>query len=620
MKPVRRSQLISPWGIGAMVDFPNDETLMTCGLDAWPFAEEQCPTEFIVKEERLQARLRIDHFRLPPDFREPVAAVQHPNLRIPFVRFPRWHYCPRCGNMVELGLFGSTQRCDGPNYASGLSCHSLHSRKRPQLLPMRFIAVCGQRGHIQDFPFMEWVHRDHPQGADCRLRARAGRTAAGLAGFIIECLCGNRQTMAGAFNENALSSIGVFCGGQRPWLGDTTCNVTKCGRPLNIIQRGASNVYFPHVASSIYLPLWGEKTTRRIYELLEDPEVWSFLSSAIVDGKVDPQRCRLLSEIPGKCKGIDPEKLAEAAQKKLEGTPAKHTSVDESEEDYRHAEYVALRTGRGGDQTDLFSTVKLASEYGTPVKEFFASITLVHKLRETRAFCGFSRYLPDDPRSRIEKINDLKLSPRINWVPAIVVRGEGIFVELSSERLEEWLNEKAAFERTATLTHNYNQLRVDRAQPPRTVTPKLLLIHTLAHLFINQLSFECGYGSSSLRERIYCDLENKTRPMSGFLIYTASGDAEGTMGGLVRQGNPGLLERILIRSLRKASWCSYDPICIESKGQGPDSCNLAACHGCALLPETSCEGGNRLLDRVVVVGTPECPEMGFFADFLWDNL
>jgi len=153
-------------------------------------------------------------------------------------------------------------------------------------------------------------------------------------------------------------------------------------------------------------------------------------------------------------------------------------------------------------------------------------------------------------------------------------------------------------------------------QPARLVTPKFLLIHTIAHLFINQLSFECGYGSSSLRERIYCDVENTSRSMNGFLVYTASGDAEGTMGGLVRQGNPGRLERTLIRTLRKATWCSYDPICIESAGQGPDSCNLAACHGCALLPETSCEEGNRLLDRAVTIGTPGHPEMGFFEAFL----
>ena len=143
-----------------------------------------------------------------------------------------------------------------------------------------------------------------------------------------------------------------------------------------------------------------------------------------------------------------------------------------------------------------------------------------------------------------------------------------------------------------------------------------MLLHTLAHVLINQLSFDCGYGSASLRERLYCDFTDPSRPMHGFLIYTASGDSEGTMGGLVRQGNPGRLETTLRRALKHAAWCSSDPVCIESKGQGSDNSNLAACHGCCLLPETSCEEGNRLLDRALLIGTPERPALGFFSKFL----
>jgi hypothetical protein len=104
--------------------------------------------------------------------------------------------------------------------------------------------------------------------------------------------------------------------------------------------------------------------------------------------------------------------------------------------------------------------------------------------------------------------------------------------------------------------------------------------------------------------------------MTGILIYTASGDSEGTMGGLVRQGKEGNLENIFVRALKNSIWCSSDPICIESKGQGPGSCNLAACHGCALLPETSCEKGNKLLDRGLVIGTPANRSLGFFSEFL----
>ncbi len=100
--------------------------------------------------------------------------------------------------------------------------------------------------------------------------------------------------------------------------------------------------------------------------------------------------------------------------------------------------------------------------------------------------------------------------------------------------------------------------------------------------------------------------------MQGVLIYTASGDSEGTMGGLVRQGEPDRLPDTIERAVRKAQWCSSDPVCIESTGQGTDNANLAACHACVLISETSCEEGNRLLDRATVVGTPDDPGAGFF--------
>jgi hypothetical protein len=166
-------------------------------------------------------------------------------------------------------------------------------------------------------------------------------------------------------------------------------------------------------------------------------------------------------------------------------------------------------------------------------------------------------------------------------------------------------------ERLSTINANMGKMRERRNQEPKVGTPKYILIHTLAHLLVNQLVYQCGYGSASLRERIYAaDGEN---PMSGVLIYTAAGDSEGTMGGLVRMGQPGYFEEILAKAIEKARWCSSDPVCIESKGQGPDNCNLGACHSCTLLPETSCEEQNRLLDRGVVVGTLEKPDVGYFS-------
>lgn len=141
----------------------------------------------------------------------------------------------------------------------------------------------------------------------------------------------------------------------------------------------------------------------------------------------------------------------------------------------------------------------------------------------------------------------------------------------------------------------------------------------MAHLLIRQLSFECGYTAASLRERIYCSEKPEEIEMSGILVYTASGDSEGTLGGLVRQGYPDSLPRVFRKAVETGRICSNDPVCISSKGQGRDALNLGACHACVLLPETSCEEFNVFLDRGVVTGTFERNDIGFYSKWLDDK-
>lgn len=168
--------------------------------------------------------------------------------------------------------------------------------------------------------------------------------------------------------------------------------------------------------------------------------------------------------------------------------------------------------------------------------------------------------------------------------------------------------------RVAPLASRFGALQEQRRLDAHEISPRFVLLHTLAHLLINQLTFDCGYSSASLRERLYASTDPHM-PMAGVLIYTANGDSEGTMGGLVRMGKPGNIEPVIHKALLGAQWCSADPVCMEvgsQSGQGPDSCNLAACHSCALVPETACEEFNRFLDRGLVVGTPDDPSLGFF--------
>jgi hypothetical protein len=613
LRPIRRTQLISPFGIGSMVDFRGDESLMTAGIDAWPRANESCPSDWRVTEERLQARLGVDHFRLPPDYRRPGPRVLLANQAVPFVRFPAWHYCPRCGAMEKLSLFGSRMRCPG---RQGTMCSSTAETRRRYLIPIRIVAVCPM-GHIEDFPFHRWVHKgQHVDEPAHRLRFLAGRSSASLAGIKINCSCGQSRSLAGAFEftdtGGALHRIGHDCTAGRPWLGEIDRGPEHCGQFLRVVQRGASNVYFPVVVSSIYLPLWAERTSRDVIKVLENSKYWSQLTSGLDEGKyIQDIRCELIAEL---C-GVDKKELKAAAQRKFDGV-ASTENESHSEEAFRRQEYNALGGGRGGPDTELLVDLRPGSEYGR-LAELIHTVGLVRKLRETRVLAGFSRLIPAADHTA-PSVQPLALDLRARWCPAAVVRGEGIFLQFKEEPLRAWSQNKAVVGRIKGLLERYNSRRVERGLPSRNVDATFVLLHTFAHALISELSFECGYGSASLRERLYWNDENSRERMHGLLIYTASGDSEGTLGGLVRQGDPARLPLSVLSALRKSQWCSSDPVCIESTGQGIDNANLAACHGCVLLPETSCEEGNRLLDRAMLIGRPTSPRTGLFSATLSD--
>lgn len=255
----------------------------------------------------------------------------------------------------------------------------------------------------------------------------------------------------------------------------------------------------------------------------------------------------------------------------------------------------------------------------TELKPFFSRIMLVGKLRETRALVGFTRVVPDDNRP-LQELKGLlwRHTPdkHLDWLPAYIVYGEGIFIELNETLLSKWESQKSVKNRIAPLQKRYSILRNHRGLRDRPISPRFVLVHTIAHLLMNCLTFECGYSSAALRERLYIS-DNTKYPMAAFLLYTAAGDAEGTMGGLVRMGKPEYIQSILRRAVDNSKWCSADPVCMEISqhgGQGPDSFNLAACHNCALVPETACEEFNRFLDRGMIIGEFDTPNIGYFSD------
>jgi hypothetical protein len=620
----RTSQGVVPFGVGAVIDFL-DESLMSGGLDAWPYeiADASIRPEILkssqVVDGRLARRLsaelgrQIDFFMSPTEAPDVVSrgAPRLDRADMPFVRFPNWHFCPRCRHLKHvpwntpwrseaLRCHNSGRRAEG----TAKPCSELPAKRRPRLSPVRFVAAC-EAGHIMDFPWHEWAHSGDISGCtpDAAQLYLYSTTAAGLAGVVVKCMsCGSSRSMAGAFQRDALRGMLVpSCPGERPWLGPD--GAVPCPSLIpQTIQRGASNSYFARLTSSILIPPYSAK----VQQVLDRPDIWDEITSFTVDGK--PHLPFLKTK--AKNLGLDEDAFIGAVLERMNGDEtASEGYTDETR--YRFDEYKAYTGPRPPEveRHDFDTKACDVDGYEPWFARAFDAVVLVRRLRETRVLTGFTRLVPPDATNGA--LAALSLTPK-RWLPGFSVRGEGIFLQFSKERLSAWERGPVASERVRSLQAQLNRLAVERMRPVRTISTSHLLIHSFAHLLIRQLAFECGYDSSSLRERLYVSAD-PAHGMAGLLIYTASGDSEGTLGGLVRQGEPGRLDATIKAALANAAICSSDPLCIESEGQGTNSLNRAACHACALLPETSCEEGNLLLDRVVVIGTPGQPEIGYFG-------
>jgi hypothetical protein len=607
-----------------MIILPDGVSVICGGLDHWfkhesGDAENVDQREYQVDEWRLAARLNVAHFFLPPDHRR----VRRPDpptngyLTVPFLRFPQWHYCTRCGLMRKVPLVTKGR----------IKCAECEARGWTRyIVQVPFVAMCDA-GHIQDFPWIEWVYgtANPPQNPPpMRLHSTGGMT---LAGQKVKVDGGPERTLAGITNANPdgtdtdlsrtldSSKMPYRCPGHRPWLG--TEEGEGCGRPLRGTLRSAANVYFAQIHNSIYLPRSEDTTVAEVISLLEQPPISTFVGILNSAGAT-PIPAHLRAQFRELVLAYTDRQLEQAIAIVCGGPGARQqrqpAAGDDAETGFRRQEYDTLIAPADFDQLVLRPAD--LGQYSAEFSQYFANVTLVHKLRETRALTGFTRVFADTDRGLADLQGMLRLTPPSEmWLPAYMVFGEGVFLNLDEQRLRQWEALPYIQSRLQPLVARYRALRQARHLRDREIGPRYVLLHTFAHLLINRFTFECGYSSAALRERLYVS-ENPEAPMAGILIYTAAGDAEGTLGGLVRMGKPDRLEPLLERALAGARWCSADPVCMEmgqSGGQGPDSLNLAACHGCCLVPETACEEFNRLLDRGLLVGPFDNPALGFFT-------
>ena len=571
---VRRSQVVTTYGPGALVAV-DDESFMVAGIHRWPVQEADA-----VPERRLEEQLHVHSLYLPPSEGDAFG----PARGIPVIRFPLMHSCPGC------------KRLDWHWHLSDGDRNICNACDRP-LVPSRFVTACDS-GHIEDFPYLRWVHGGAAGDGEHRLELTATGKSAALRDILVSCSCGAKRTLEGAFDRKELSQV-ARCSGRRPWLGDQV----DCGAALRTLQRGASNVWFSSVRSALSIPPWSDG----VFQLLE--RHWLMLKTirdpAMLHNVLQGMGAALTAH------GHDIDEIVRAVLARQAEEAGDRSDLA----NLRRDEYGALLAGRDEHEQDQ-QFVATAGPPPTGLSALFDRVAIVPRLREVRVLVGFTRLHP--PTGDDSELAS-SLAPLANgetgWLPSIEVKGEGLFLRWDEQHLAAWEVIDAVRRRVHKLDERHRALSEQRgAKHRRSVTPRLVLIHTFAHILIDQMSLDAGYPAASLRERLYVDED-----MRGLLIYTATSDSGGSLGGVVAQGAPDRLDGLVREAVNRAAWCSADPVCIEATVTGADGLNVAACHACTLLPEVSCEERNMLLDRALLVGTPDTPALGYFVDLLEDR-
>jgi len=429
-----------------------------------------------------------------------------------------------------------------------------------------------------------------------------GGITSGLETLRVACLtCGASNPLKGIATKNSLKRLGVSCSGKQPW--EKTEEQRACSAMPQVLQRGASSLYFGMSASAIDIPPHSDFATFSdlTLSITRHPLFKGVLrlpAGALADPLIEIMAAEL------RCEAEDVRAVIRREADEMPGTGA--SSVNPSLDLETDEWYAFLTQTKNGHHENRFITrhTTLLNESAEKtgaldsvllLNRLIDKVVLAIRLREVRALVSFSRLLPEKT----------KLTPHlgyddVDFLPAVEVFGEGVFFSLDEGSVRAWETDPSVVNASAVIeSRRLESLVGPRLKP---ATPRFVLLHTLAHTLIRQLAFECGYSSSSIRERIYSRTPEQGEPQAGVLIYTAAGDSEGTMGGLVRQGEPPRLSRTILTALERASWCSLDPICRESTAQGFEGLNRGACHACTLVPETSCTYANALLDRSLLIG------------------
>lgn len=610
---VRRSQVLG-YGPGAIIDFRAGSadgggpvSVVAPGLEFWDeYAGPPFPrTTQKIYEPRLESKLEVRGFRLPPVTLQKYGGKndEDPKLALPGFRFPQWLQCPKCGTLNYASKWGKEP---GDPTRWCITCTKKNNDKRVYVIPSRFVVAC-KKGHLDEFPWKYWLRKDPEKRAKCqgdkkcKLKLYNVGEGTGLSSLRIKCdTCGVSESMEGIFSEGALQ--GLTCNGSTPWLKKDN---SECGETLRVLQRGASNLYMPIEMSALSIPPWSDAFQE------EMGTQWEQFSKA--SEKDLPILVGAMAEDFMEENNVTVDELCKEIIRR------KNYLEDPKRADLKHDELCSF-TGKMIFQSKFKHKNFKITQLDTPkqLSPYISDVIRVDRLREVRVLKSFTRIHQAASPSEAGNAEFGEISSeRKQWLPAVENKGEGIFFSLNDKKIADWASQNAVQNRAKeidrVLEEDWKAFDTDEERPIK-VTPKFLLIHTLAHMIMKQISLESGYDTASIRERIYCDTGKEEN--NGILLYTSSSDSEGTLGGLSRMAEEDKFLPLIMKAIASAAWCSSDPLCIKDIISESERYNLSACHNCCLVPETSCEFFNRYLDRALLVGTPDKTFKGFFEEIL----
>lgn len=596
---IRRSQIVTTFGPGSMVDLP-EHSVIIAGLDHWSGYRDHP-----VVEERLAAKVKtllglpsVEFFAPPADDNDPDAPITGLTAWL----FPEWFVAqaevrdPKTGARSRpLVHYLSLER--------GQKYRPERGAKAVKVVPIRFVQACV-RGHVSDINWLVFVHgRDLQCGRQLWLEERG--TTGDLTDVVVRCECGASKQLSAA-TKIGDTPLG-YCNGPRPWLGkfgrEQCGNGGKPAEVNRLLVRSASNAYFAQTLSVISIPEPGAELRAAVDQVWADNLQYCKSEAEVTRERERPKVSAELEPYS------DGEVWAEIQRRKL-GTTQPVKGI-------REAEFETLMQSpdqAGEDRPDgTFFARTIQVPGGDPeVTRPITKVVKIHRLREVIAQIGFTRFeaaVPDVNGELALDVERAALSIDQQWFPAVENRGEGIFIGIDATAVETWMKSSAVQARGIQLLEGFNAWRASHAGS-KAEFPGLpyVMLHTLSHLLIAAVALDCGYAPSSIRERIYVGQGGY-----GIMLYTAGPDAEGTLGGLVETADR--IDRYLRQAIDIGRLCSNDPVCAQHRADNREEDRPllgAACHGCVLLAESSCERRNDFLDRALVVPTVDGTGTAFF--------